>query len=650
MAKANQLSATTSVSPAAVKSPMAGAKSLAKFLKEAADAKGGLSLAQRRVIVEQALLLIEMTYAHLPLKRAIHAIEPIQRLKLLQFRLSEMKPAQMPSELQFHEEMQDIFTSLRDYHTNYSLPAPFADQVAVLPFLIEEYFEGKGSERKFLLTHVDEGFEHPTFVVGVEILFWNGVPIERAVEINGETQAGSNLEARFAEGLFALTARAMVGSLPPDEFWVTITYRSLAGEILEHKQEWQIIASDSEDGGDGIAAGLKKSARIGVDLQRALINRVRKMLYAPKAMAAERARRRSKAKGAPAGSGLDTTMPMKVEIVDTPHGKRGYMRIFDFEEENNNAFIAEFIRLMELLPQDGLIIDVRSNGGGYIANGERLLQLFTPREIEPETFEFLSTPINLKVCRVAPEDEELAPWVESISQSVITGATFSRGFNLTAREFCNDLGQRYYGPVVLITDALTFSTTDMFIAGFQDHEIGDILGVHGNIGAGGANVWDHDFLVKVMKQQADTPFRRLPKQTGMRVAIRRSVRVGKRTGTLLEELGVIPDAIHLMTKRDLLEGNIDLINHASEMLAKKPVRKLTVDISTNAGQATILAKVDKIDRLDLYINGRPLASGDVVGGEAKFDNLTLTKGATLLLKGFDRKNELVANYKRVISS
>ena len=33
-----------------------------------------------------------------------------------------------------------------------------------------------------------------------------------------------------------------------------------------------------------------------------------------------------------------------------------------------------------------------------------------------------------------------------------------------------------------------------FAAGFQDHGLGPILGVSGNTGAGGANVWTHDLL------------------------------------------------------------------------------------------------------------------------------------------------------------
>lgn len=47
-----------------------------------------LTTAEQVQIVDQALVLIEQVYVHLPLKRAMHAVEPIQRLKLLKQRLS----------------------------------------------------------------------------------------------------------------------------------------------------------------------------------------------------------------------------------------------------------------------------------------------------------------------------------------------------------------------------------------------------------------------------------------------------------------------------------------------------------------------------------------------------------------------------------
>ena len=194
-----------------------------------------------------------MNYVHLPLKRALHAVDPIQRLKLLRFRLLEMKDSELPSEMQFHQRMMEIFASTRDLHTMYLLPAPFLNHVAYLPFLIEQYFEGDNKRKrveKFMVSRVAKAFfesipnpgpEVLSFEPGVEVLYWNGVPIRRTIELNGESQAGSNIDARFARGLDNLTIRPLDTSLPPDEVWVNLTYRSKIGEIFTLKHEWLVL-------------------------------------------------------------------------------------------------------------------------------------------------------------------------------------------------------------------------------------------------------------------------------------------------------------------------------------------------------------------------------------------------------------------------
>jgi hypothetical protein len=118
--------------------------------------------------------------------------------------------------------------------------------------------------------------------------------------------------------------------------------------------------------------------------------------------------------------------------------------------------------------------------------------------------------------------------------------------------------------------------------------------------------------------------------------------MGQRSGTPLEDLGVIPDDRHYMTKRDLLESNIDLINHAAEKLSKQPVRQLLVELTANAdGTTTLTASTLNLSRVDLYVNGRPDGSAKVVGDQATFVDVRIPKAATLLLQGFDR-NKLVA--------
>jgi C-terminal processing protease CtpA/Prc len=165
-------------------------------------------------------------------------------------------------------------------------------------------------------------------------------------------------------------------------------------------------------------------------------------------------------------------------------------------------------------------------------------------------------------------DPRLAPWRPSLERAVETGAAFSAAFPLTPPDRCNDIGRRYPGKVVLVTDARCYSTTDMFAAGFQDHEIGEILGVDDNTGAGGANVWTMDLLRNQMPGNA--ALQPLPRGADMRIAIRRTLRVGLQAGTEIEDLGVEPTVVHELTLRDLLEKprDADLLDVAAALLWK----------------------------------------------------------------------------------
>ena len=174
-----------------------------------------LSRADRRRIVDQALVLIEQNYVHLPHKAAMHAVNPVQRLRLLRARLDGVDARTLPSAASFHAEMSEIFHSLRDLHTNYLLPDPYRGRVAFLPFLVEEFFED--GVARYLVTKVAQGADVGDLGPGVLVTHWNGMPIDRAVEVNAARYAGSNAAARHSRGVESLTIRPLVIHLPPDE-------------------------------------------------------------------------------------------------------------------------------------------------------------------------------------------------------------------------------------------------------------------------------------------------------------------------------------------------------------------------------------------------------------------------------------------------
>ena len=633
---------------------------LSEFL-DSYEKTSRLTKEERLRIVDQALLLLEMNYVHLPLKRAMHAIDPIQRLKLLKFRMSEMKDNELPPEIVFHRRILEIFASTRDLHTLYLLPAPFRDRVAYLPFLIEQYFEtGNRGERieKFMISRIvtefyqsirSPGPEVLAFEPSVEVLYWNGVPIKRAIEVNGETQAGSNPEARFARGLDNLTIRPLETSLPPDERWVDITYHSHSGKEFTLKQEWLVYLTSSADT-EPMPARSSRKKRAAIDIKKTKINHMRRKLFGPREVQV--------------GKAFKDVFYSEVRRVD---GRDfGYIRLFSFEIDDPKEFVDEFNRVIKSdgFPQEGLIIDVRGNGGGEIKAGERLLQLFSPRKIKPELFEFINTSLNLEICRLAPKEWNLSRWVESIAEAVTTGATYSSGFPLTSEASCNEIGQTYYGPVVLVTDALSYSATDIFSAGFQDNEIGEVLGASDNTGAGGANVWRYEILMNVVGNLRNSPFKPLPRGADMAVAIRRSIRVGKLAGRPLEELGITPDRRHYMTKRDVLGRNEDLIAQAARILTKKPYYCLSVKPfkkENDSRGVVVIAhskiqpgdKAKNITRLDVYLDERPHQSFDVKNGSIEELEIAVDrqrKASELRIEAYDRTNTLVAVHRSQLST
>lgn len=635
----------------AVRANIGPAQTLHNFRLKVEDLKPE----EREEIVAQALAMLEQVYVHLPLKRAMYAVDPIQRLKLLRLRMASM------TEAAFHDEMITIYSHLRDLHTSYVLPQPYQSMVAVLPFRIEAFFEE--DVRKYVVTQISPVVEDKRFKPGVIPTHWNGIPIARAVELNAEREAGSNLAARIAQGVEAMTTRWMGRSLPPDEEWVVIRYTDGSVE-REIKFEWEVVPPDSPaSGADVTSAAAAGAAELGVNAKAEVQRRVRKLLFSPASMAAEQRTANlgtdaaSACAAAPdAGVNLstDSILPDAFDrfgAVETPHGTFGYIRIRTFNV-HPDRFVPEFIRLVALLPQNGLIIDVRGNGGGFIAAGETLLQTLTPRHIEPALFSFISSPLTYRLCE---NDPGLAAWKDSIKQSIETAAAFSQGLPLTPVERCNDIGQKYHGPVVLVTDAMCYSTTDMFAAGFQDHEIGKILGTAASTGAGGANVWSHERLVNTLTG-TDSPFRLPPRNASFQVAVRRSTRVGKRAGVLLEDLGVVPDENHRMTKEDIMNGNVDLINHAARMLKEMPCYALSAKVegaAGNGGAPVVTVTTKNLDRLDVYLDGRPRLTLDAADGDQSF-SLPATAGATagagaapLELRGY-KGSELAASTRLAV--
>jgi Peptidase family S41 len=601
---------------------------------------GAFSAQERLDLIDAVERIIEGVYAHLPLKRARYCVDPIQRLRILRAQAGDF------DDDGFHFALADILTRLRDAHTRYSGPGSLGGKVAVLPFLIEMI--GATGAARYVVTRVGEGLPEE-FKPGVLLEYWNGVPIDRAVQRYSDNEVGGRPDSQRAWAVQTMTFRSLQFCPPPDEEWVIAGFRSAGsggaavGALREVRIPWRVIDAGTTDpfapdsGGRvdrNLTARGAVRRQMAVNPAAAAVRRAKMMLFAPGALKGKQASVGAAKKNGAAGGIIPTrlTAVLKAMSIDAPGGPFGYLRIYGFDSAPA-PFLAELMRLVALLPDRGLIIDIRGNPGGYILASEFALQLFTPRHISPTRFSLLATPFTRDLANSAPLRREMKPWLPSLAAALRNGELYSQPVPISDPMRCNAIGQRYGGPVVLVGDATTYSAGDLFAAGFVDNGIGPFICVGQATGAGGANVWDYASLRKTL---AATPMRlpALPDDVELTFSFRRATRAGAAEGLPIEDAG-IEGAPYAMTRDDLLAGNRDLIAHCIGLLKKAPFSRLDATLDKPARKLVVAS--EKLDRIDVFFDGRADASIDTAARATT--HIDLPRGtASVELRGFAAGN------------
>jgi len=527
------------------------------LLADHPDKRSHLDGGERLQVLDALITVIGGAYAHLPAKRAAYAVDPVQALTLLRRRASELTDAD------FHLAVSGIVTGLRDAHTRYIGPSALHDRVAALPFLIEQY--GTYAEPGFVVTKtVPSMVRDPEFKPGVRIVRMNAVPIARAVDIYSDHETGGRADARRARALESFTFRALSYGPPPDEQEIVVDYRTRRGALRRVTFPWRILSP--ERAASALRPGSRAQLKVAIDSAAESVRRAKKLSFAPELWAADRDGQRAAVATGGGGSAFTSSLQdvLAAKVVRTRHGKMGYLRIWSFDVDDDDEFVAEIERLLRLMPQRGVIVDLRANPGGLVWAAERLLQLFTDQPISPTRFSLFASPLTRAMAQSPFNRLELEAWAESLEDAVSTGELYSQPLPLTDPDWCNDRDYVFPGPKVAIVDANTYSSGDLFSAGWADHSIGPLVCVGEATGAGGANVWTGSQLRDAL-MGTDFSLPSLPDGIGFSIAIRRAIRSGSSDGVPIEDLG-ISGISYGMTERDVLDSNHDLLAFCAQLL------------------------------------------------------------------------------------
>ena len=186
--------------------------------------------------------------------------------------------------------------------------------VAALPFLVEAY--GPPEDPHFMVTKVaaDLPTVDPSFVPGVVIEWWNGMPMARAVEIYADRETGGRQDSRRARALETLTFRALDYGPPPDEHRVELGYRTARGSRRELRLPWRVL--EPRQAATAVRAGSRAALKVAADPAAEAVRRAKKLLYAPDAWATEPVAGAQKPPASPAPPAAGP--PRRGEWLDTP--------------------------------------------------------------------------------------------------------------------------------------------------------------------------------------------------------------------------------------------------------------------------------------------------------------------------------------------
>ncbi|KAI9092375.1 hypothetical protein DFS34DRAFT_290167 [Phlyctochytrium arcticum] len=221
----------------------------------------------------------------------------------------------------------------------------------------------------------------------------------------------------------------------------------------------------------------------------------------------------------------------------------GVIQINSFSTSNfPNDFLNLIANLLttELKDTDGLLFDVRANGGGSIQFPESIPQFFV-QDVVPGAARAVINPVTkaLLVDKNTNDGPKVAAEFKEAFLSAKAGSEFSGLVQFTSPQEANRQGQLYFGPVGVLNNAACYSSCDLFSAAMQDSGAAVIFGEDAQTGGGGANLIQYPTL----RRDAPKLFPALPFDASIGMGWRQSVRAGRSKGKLIETIGIKSDVI-----------------------------------------------------------------------------------------------------------
>lgn len=556
--------------------------------------------ADRQRLADQALLMLKDLFVHrsVKIKDFGEAADPVPKMLEIQ------KKAKDLSNEELHKSIAQVFSDLHDLHTNYYAPAPLSCGATFVPLSFASVKDGDKQVilvSRFLKLHPElvEGI-----TVGDELLEIDGVAVDKVIEQLTAVSGGSNHDAMQARATQMLSMRNLSTQPIPEKDSIELTFNGKDGQYKKVIPWYAFLSEQCMNARNWSPTNPFRWHLLNMaedDYQK----KYNRIFGNPALVEPDRTW----------GTTNNFKDIFEMALLDTPAGKIGYVQLKAFYWDDKSLDAATVIEAFRndiethLSEGIGLVIDVRGNPGGLINLSEKLVQLFSPKEVDPTKVRMLANPLNERIFLKANGTENR--WSAAIQTAIKSGNEYTAPMAITPVREANSVGQVWFRPVVVLTDATCFSACDLFASLMQDTGAATIIGLHKTTGAGGANVMEHKTFKAIMGP-LNNPFETLPFGQNMRVAWRQTIRSGKHQGKILEDQGVESDIVVPLKKGDIGSGPKDLMKQIHKIIDElQPgftsglsVRKGADVLLKNGAVANWKEKVYGIDSIDIFVEGK----------------------------------------------
>lgn len=508
---------------------------------------------QKQTVLNQVRLVLEQIFTHQKVKIRDFGerSNPTPQLNSIEQRLKGLSTGQ------FHAEMNQVFLNLHDLHTTYSYPKPHSCYRSFLPVTLKEASIASGEK----VIAVGKTVDRPEVValltgpigakVGDIVRSIDGTPVYELVERNKTISMGANVDAINTRAVESLGYVRHSGFPVLLKDSAELVIENAQGQVSTVEMPW--LTSAKEDCLNPRPEAITTAPTVSANDDLVDMNRL--------------FRTTKKSRKGPQDWIKTADETLKYRKIKNDFGEFGVIRLESFVPEtlNTQKMLWEMLGLLRgpLKDTDGLILDVRDNGGGYIFLAEAMVQFFTPKDVVPLKFRMRNSAANYHyMSNTQPRD----PFTLNLARISNSSAEFGSALDLNTPDSVNDLGQFYFRPVIVFNNANCYSSCDMMSALMQDNGVAEVFGEDTTTGAGGANNQKHSDITKYLRADLLGPYQVLPAGQDIGYSFRQTIRVGENQGKLIENIGVLADHQATRTVEDLRQESIHQYRQISQRL------------------------------------------------------------------------------------